>query len=388
MSAPTKEAIIGTFINGRNAQDDFLQLASNRGGTVFAWIDYLGNLQGTFANTGVTSLNSLTGAVTLAAGTNVTLVPSGNTLTINSTSAPGGSNTDVQFNNSGVFGGDPTFTWDNVGKVLSFINSAAATAIVSPVSPALEFMYNRWAAGTGPSTATTWTIQAGVSTIGGTNAATLFITPSGTGSEQTAVNIVGSLAVGTFLYLPNNSEIAFGTSTNITGGVPGNIDIANGNSTLGDGSISFSRAIAPASRPAIFARSGSTILHFRTADDSADIGITAASFNGLTTPAASGSAVVAQTIASGTATLGTTLIASGAAATTVTVSASGVLTTDTLMADFNADPTAVTGYAPSASGMLTIIKFPTAGGVNFIVVNNTGSSITPGAITLNWRVVR
>ena len=110
--------------------------------------------------------------------------------------------------------------------------------------------------------------------------------------------------------------------------------------------------------------------------------------NGLTTPTASGSAVVTQTIASGTATLGTTLIASGAAAATVTVSATGVLTTDTLMADFNADPTAVTGYAPSASGMLTIIKFPTAGGVNFIVVNNTGSSITPGAITLNWRVVR
>jgi len=95
-----------------------------------------------------------------------------------------------------------------------------------------------------------------------------------------------------------------------------------------------------------------------------------------------------RTIASGTSALGTSAIASGAAATVVTTSATGVLTTDTIMADFNADPTGTTGYAPSASGMLTIVKYPTADNVNFKVVNNTGASITPGAVTLNWRVVR
>ena len=95
-----------------------------------------------------------------------------------------------------------------------------------------------------------------------------------------------------------------------------------------------------------------------------------------------------QTIASGTAALGTSLIASGAAATVVTVSASGVLATDNIMADFNADPTSTTGYEPSTGGMLTIIKYPTTNAVNFKVVNNTGASITPGAVTLNWRVVR
>lgn len=94
------------------------------------------------------------------------------------------------------------------------------------------------------------------------------------------------------------------------------------------------------------------------------------------------------TIASGTATLGTSAIASGAKASTVTVTATGTATTDDIIADFNADPSAVTGYAPTVNGMLTIIKFPTANAVNFIVVNNTGASITPGAITLNWRVVR
>ena len=52
MGTPTKEAIIGTFINGRNAQDDFLQLATNHGGTVFACIDYQGILQGTYETFG------------------------------------------------------------------------------------------------------------------------------------------------------------------------------------------------------------------------------------------------------------------------------------------------------------------------------------------------
>lgn len=97
---------------------------------------------------------------------------------------------------------------------------------------------------------------------------------------------------------------------------------------------------------------------------------------------------VTQTIASGTAVLGTSAIASGAAATVVTVSATGVATTDTITADFNADPTSTTGYSPSVAGMLTIIKYPTTNNVNFKVVNNTGSSITPGAVTLNWRVIR
>lgn len=97
---------------------------------------------------------------------------------------------------------------------------------------------------------------------------------------------------------------------------------------------------------------------------------------------------MAHTIASGTATLGTSAIASGASATVVTVAATGVATTDVVGWGFNGSPIAVTGYVPSANGMLTIIAYPTANNVNFVVANNTASSITPGAITLNWRVVR
>jgi hypothetical protein len=93
-----------------------------------------------------------------------------------------------------------------------------------------------------------------------------------------------------------------------------------------------------------------------------------------------------QTIASGTAALGTALIASNACATVVTVAATGTLATDNVMADFNADPTGTTGYLPGA--MLTVVKYPTSGNVNFKVCNNTASGITPAAVTLNWRVVR
>jgi hypothetical protein len=105
-------------------------------------------------------------------------------------------------------------------------------------------------------------------------------------------------------------------------------------------------------------------------------------------PAAVGNGIFTQTIASGTATLGTSSIASGSCATVVTVAGTGIATTDDLMADFNADPTSTTGYSPSSSGMLTIIKYPTSGNVNFKVCNNTAGGITPGAVTLNWRVVR
>lgn len=93
-------------------------------------------------------------------------------------------------------------------------------------------------------------------------------------------------------------------------------------------------------------------------------------------------------VAKGTSAMGTSAIASATCATVVTTSATGVATTDTVNASFNGDPTAVTGYVPLTTGMLTIIAYPTANNVNFKVCNNTGASITPGAITLNWNVVR
>jgi hypothetical protein len=109
------------------------------------------------------------------------------------------------------------------------------------------------------------------------------------------------------------------------------------------------------------------------------------SVNGTSIPA---SATLAQVICSGTIALGTTAIASGNKSTVSTTTCTGLATTDNIMLDFNADPSAVTGYAPSANGTLTIIKFPTANTINIYQYNDTASSITPGAMTVNYRVLR
>lgn len=106
----------------------------------------------------------------------------------------------------------------------------------------------------------------------------------------------------------------------------------------------------------------------------------------LTLPTTTGT--LALRLASGTSALGTGAISSATCATVVTTSATGTATTDVINWGFNGDPTSTTGYAASASGMLTIIAYPTTNNVNFKVCNNTAGSITPGAITLNWNVVR
>lgn len=98
---------------------------------------------------------------------------------------------------------------------------------------------------------------------------------------------------------------------------------------------------------------------------------------------------LSQKIANGTAVMGTSAIASGACATVVTSSGTGIATTDVITVGFNSDPTAVTGYGASATGaVLTIYPYPTTNNANFKVCNSTASSITPGALTLNWKVVR
>lgn len=106
----------------------------------------------------------------------------------------------------------------------------------------------------------------------------------------------------------------------------------------------------------------------------------------ITFPALTATATV--TVASGAKALATSAISSGACSSAQTDTATGTLTTDVIDATFAADPTSTTGYQASTSGMLTIISYPTADTVNFKVCNNTGASITPGAVTINWRVRR
>lgn len=97
---------------------------------------------------------------------------------------------------------------------------------------------------------------------------------------------------------------------------------------------------------------------------------------------------ITRTIALGTATLGTSLITANACASVVTVTATGTVTTDVIISTANVTLSGVTGYGKGAADGLIIYPYPTVGNVNFEVCNATGSSITPGAATLNWRVVR
>ena len=93
-------------------------------------------------------------------------------------------------------------------------------------------------------------------------------------------------------------------------------------------------------------------------------------------------------IASGTSALGTSSISSGACATVVTTTATGAASTDAITWNPNGSIKAVTGYVPSTSGGLTIAGYPTTNAVNWDVCNWSSGSITPGAVTLNWRIVR
>jgi hypothetical protein len=98
--------------------------------------------------------------------------------------------------------------------------------------------------------------------------------------------------------------------------------------------------------------------------------------------------VSTRTIVSGTSALGTGAIASGTCATVVTTAATGTATTDVVEWGFNTRISQVTGYSGAATGSLRIDAYPTANNVNFEVCNQTASSITPGAVTLNWSIRR
>lgn len=106
----------------------------------------------------------------------------------------------------------------------------------------------------------------------------------------------------------------------------------------------------------------------------------------ITVPATSGT--MAIMIAKGSSTMGTSAIASGSCATVVTGTATGAVTTDTLGKSFNTDVTGTTGYIPAVTGGLTIFDWISANQVNFKVCNFTSASITPGAVTINWNIVR
>ncbi len=98
------------------------------------------------------------------------------------------------------------------------------------------------------------------------------------------------------------------------------------------------------------------------------------------------------TIFQGPVVLPTSAIASGGKAAWTAVTATGANPAspqyDKVSCGFPGDPSGVTGYGSSSSGGLQIVPYLTANTINGWTYNNTLSSITPGAVTLNCQVTR
>jgi hypothetical protein len=99
--------------------------------------------------------------------------------------------------------------------------------------------------------------------------------------------------------------------------------------------------------------------------------------------------VAGETVCKVSIALGTSAISSGAKGTAATGTCTGVATSspfDVISCGFEGDPTSTTGYA--AGAMLTIIPYPSSNTINVYQINNTGSSITPSALSVECRVTR
>lgn len=111
------------------AASDTVTIAASSGGNAF----------GTIAVSGQSNVvaDSANDTLTLAAGTNVTITTDAttDTVTINATAgstSPGGSDTQIQFNDGGAFGGDADLTWGKTSHLMTLGTAAVPAVITAP----------------------------------------------------------------------------------------------------------------------------------------------------------------------------------------------------------------------------------------------------------------
>jgi hypothetical protein len=280
---------------------------------------------------------------------------------------PGGANLSVQFNNSGAFGG---YTNTQLTALIQTFSSTLSGAVPNSGGGTVNFLRadGNWAAPAGGGNVTTGTL-----TTNGVVVAT-----GATAIGSTAVGTNGQLLIGQSAAAPTWNTVNPASSDCTINNV-GNITCLKTNGVSFTTAATTAIGTAGAAIPLLNANN-------TYSGTSNHTGLIQVNGNTMTFP--TNAATLTQTVASNSKALSVAAIGSTLCVTT-TDTATNSLTTDVLTASFQGDPTGATGYIPSTSGMLTIFLFiAPAGTVNFKVCNNTSASITPGAITLNWRVVR
>jgi hypothetical protein len=280
-----------------------------------------------------------------------------------------------------------------------------ATSSINYNSPAKQFVGNYW---NGSATATdTWTCFNNLGVWSGSNTnpeSYLDCNHSGssgggtfrTNSITTAnlnAGLISAYADGTQVWLAAAHSLATSSANYSSGLMVYSGDYWNGSSNAAD-EYTINNVMPAGTNP----QTVLTIAHASGSSGGGSVSfgslpvsmgaLTAPSINGLTPPTPAGNANFTQTIDVNTATMegGTAILPGTCYATDVTIASASVLTTDIITIGWQGKTTGVTGYVPGAS--LTINPYPTAGYVNFSLCNYTASSITPTAITINWRVQR
>jgi hypothetical protein len=337
------------------------------------------------AAAGVTSVNTLTGAVTLftvnaqtgtyqvlagdfaacktisvASGTfTITLVASGS-------QPPSGQCIDVINYGSGVV--TIQRSGQNINGGTSSLTLAAASATAPTWSHIVSDATNYTAslAGTGTSGAVS-----SVNTL--TGAVTLFTVNAQTGTYQVlAADFAAcktiAVASGTFTItlVASGSQPPSGQCIDVINYGSGVVTISRSGQNLNGGTSSLTLSAGSATSP--------TWTHI--VSDGTDY---------------EASLAVVKAIASGALALATSAISANSCQAVSggvnNATATGTLTTDRIIYTPNGSIKAVTVYTPA--GTLTIVAYPTADNVNFDVCNkDQTNAVTPGAVTLNWMVLR
>lgn len=230
---------------------------------------------------GVTSLNGLTGALTLAAGSNITLTPSGNTLTISATAPPGsilpagtsgqtlrsdGSTwlaNSVLYNDGSKIGINTTspLTTLDVNGTMHIPTTTGSTAGVFYLGTASFFHAYGPTAGPGNTFVGSY---AGNFTMGGTGSAGLWNTAVGANSLSQNSTGHANTAIGAYSLIYNTTgwENTAGGENSMRSNTSGHGNTALGASSLNDNSIGSSNT----------ATGSGSLSNNTTADDNTAVG--------------------------------------------------------------------------------------------------------------------